>query len=63
MDSAKIQERTDVLKQEINKLLIDYVRETNLPVEAMQALAVTATEVGGEENKLLHYKVDIGVRL
>lgn len=62
MESELIKERTDILKKDINKLLIDYVHETRLPIEAIQAVALYI-EQAGNEKKLSHYNIDIGVRL
>lgn len=62
MDTNLIKERTDILKKDINKLLIDYCHETKLPVDAMQALAIYL-ESPGNEKRLVHFSIDVGVRL
>lgn len=61
MESELIKERTDILKKDINNLLINYCHETKLPVEAIQSVAQFVQTPNG--NELSHFQTDIGVRL
>ena len=61
MESELIKERTDILKKDINQLLINYVHETRLPVEALQSVAIFVDTPEGR--KLTHFSTDLGIRL
>lgn len=54
MESSEIKNRTDKLKDEINKLLSDYVTATDLVPEAFQGIA---------DPKTGRYEITLGIRL
>lgn len=56
METSEVQKRADKLKEDINRLLIDYCTETHLPLEALQAIR----EVNATSPK---YIIDLGFRL
>lgn len=61
MDTKNLKQRTEKLKKEINTLLVEYVKETDIVPDAVQAVAMYRKENDAEVFE--KYQIDLGIRL